>query len=142
MSLFLWRARRFWNQTATCLASRPSSAASCTLRGVSSFRSFLKLSSRNRACSSLSRRFFAWSSPPSPSAAGRGFRLRRCRAFFCSPPEPEPEVAASAKLSPGKTNDGNSSLSSLSRPIFQLTQEELQLLLRRLVLTLIGSDGC
>jgi hypothetical protein len=83
-SLLLWRARRFWNQTATCLGSSPSSAARCTFRPVSSFRSSRKLSSSISACSSLSRRFLG--SPASISPLHRAARRLLSRALGFSFP--------------------------------------------------------
>lgn len=81
--LFFQRALLFWNHTATCRGSRPSSNASLSFLSDSSLCSFPKFCSSRLTCSALSFLFLLASEAPfSPPLF---FLLRRRFGFLLSP---------------------------------------------------------
>jgi len=81
--LFFQRALLFWNHTATCRGSKPSSNASLSFLSDSSLCSFPKFCSSRLTCSALSFLFLLASEAPfSPPLF---FLLRRRFGFLLSP---------------------------------------------------------
>lgn len=82
--LFFQRDLLFWNHTATCWGSKPSSTASRSFLSDSSLCPLLKFCSRTLTCSSVSL-LFLYMPPPAPFSPPLILFFFRLRLGFFSP---------------------------------------------------------